>query len=561
MLTVQRSTEAGTPEFRIFRIDDPFAATISGLSIHNGRSTKFSGGGISNHGYLTIIACLISGNSTTNGGGAIFNNGGDPGAYLSITNCTISGNSAVDGNLGGGGIFDGGGSVIVTDSTISGNSGGNGGGGGIFTYGAVDIFNSTISGNSADNGLGGGIYFTRGLYVTNSTVCNNTASEGGGVKGTLGTAIHVRSTIVAQNNATTSPDVSAQVYSLGYNLIGDPTGAFINGSLVGNQLNVDPLLDVLQYNGGATQTHALLPGSPAINKGLSAGLVTDQRGFIRPIGSGKVGDGSDIGAFEVQPTTGVSANLGNISTRLRVETGANVLIGGFIVSGTQPKRIIVRAIGPSLPIVGALVDPVLELRDSSGGIIASNDNWRSHEAEIIATGIPPSNDLEAALVATLPANNSAYTAVVSGAANTTGIGIVEVYDLDSTVDSKLANISTRGFVATGDNAMIGGTIVTGSNPGNVLVRAIGPSLLDVGVSNPLPDPLLELHDASGTLIASNDNWRSGDQEFEIIATGIPPTDNLESAVLANLSPGAYTAIVSGVDNVTGVGLVEVYQLH
>jgi hypothetical protein len=265
--------------------------------------------------------------------------------------------------------------------------------------------------------------------------------------------------------------------------------------------------------------------------------------------------------FTPTPTpSGTPSVVGNISTRLRVETGDNVLIGGFIVTGTQPKRVIVRAIGPSLSsfFPGALADPVLELRDSSGVLIRSNDNWRSdQEAEIMATTIPPSNDLEAAIVATLPANSSAYTAIVRGVNNGIGIGVVEAYDLDRTVDSKLANISTRGFVQTGDNVLIGGLIVLGQNPLRVIVRAIGPSL---PVQGALADPTLELHDGSGTLLASNDNWRS-DQEAEIIATTIPPTNNLESAIVRNLAPGNYTAIVRGVNSTTGVALVEAYGLN
>jgi hypothetical protein len=252
--------------------------------------------------------------------------------------------------------------------------------------------------------------------------------------------------------------------------------------------------------------------------------------------------------------------LGNISTRLQVETGDNVLIGGFIVTGTQPKRVIIRAIGPSLSslFTGVLADPILELRDSSGGLIRSNDNWRSdQEAEIIATTIPPSNDLESAIVATLPANNSAYTAIVRGVSNGTGIGVVEAYDLNQAVDSKLANISTRGLVQTGDNVMIGGLIVLGQNPLRVIVRAIGPSL---PVPGALGDPTLELHDGNGALIASNDNWRS-DQEAEIIATTIPPSNDLESAIVRNLAPGNYTAIVRGVNGTTGVALVEAYGLN
>jgi uncharacterized delta-60 repeat protein len=258
------------------------------------------------------------------------------------------------------------------------------------------------------------------------------------------------------------------------------------------------------------------------------------------------------------PTPIPSTILGNISTRLKVETGDNVLIGGFIVTGTQSKKLIARAIGPSLPVAGPLADPSLELRDSSGALIRSNDNWRSdQEAEIIATGIPPGSNLESAIVATLPANGSAYTATMRGVNNGTGIGLVEAYDLDRTVDSKLANISTRGLVQTGDNVLIGGLIVLGQNPLRVIVRAIGPSLSLPGA---LADPTLELHDGTGALIASNDNWRS-DQEAEIIATGIPPTNNLESAIVRNLAPGNYTAVVRGVNNASGVALVEVYALQ
>jgi hypothetical protein len=234
------------------------------------------------------------------------------------------------------------------------------------------------------------------------------------------------------------------------------------------------------------------------------------------------------------------------------------LIGGFIITGTQPKKVIIRAIGPSLPLAGALADPVLELRNSSGGLLASNNNWRSdQEAEIIATTIPPSNDLESAIVATLPANNAAYTAIVRGVDNGTGIGVVEAYDLDRAVDSKLANISTRGSVQTGDNVLIGGLIVVGQNPLRVIVRAIGPSLPTPGA---LGNPTLELRDGSGALIASNDNWRS-DQQAEIIATGIPPSNDLESAIVRNLAPGNYTAIVRGVNGTTGVALVEAYGLN
>ena len=258
--------------------------------------------------------------------------------------------------------------------------------------------------------------------------------------------------------------------------------------------------------------------------------------------------------------------LANISTRLVVGTGNNVAIGGFIVTGTQPKKVIVRAIGPSLPITGALANPTLALYGPGGVLIASNDNWRStQEAEIIASTVSPTNDLEPAIVATLPASPTGigYTAVMGGVNNTTGIGLVEAYDLDPAANSKLANISTRGQVQTGNDVMIGGVIVVGTEAQKVIVRAIGPSLGTAGVTGALQDPTLELHNSDGTLIASNDNWRDT-QEAEIIATGVPPTNNLESAIVATLpaSPSGlgYTAIVRGVNGTTGVALVEFYAL-
>jgi hypothetical protein len=250
--------------------------------------------------------------------------------------------------------------------------------------------------------------------------------------------------------------------------------------------------------------------------------------------------------------------LGNISTRLKVETGDNALIGGFIVTGTQPKRVIVRAIGPSVSVPGALADPILELH--AGVLVISNDNWRTggQQAEIMATGLAPGNDLESAIVATLPANGAVYTAVVRGANDGTGVGLVEVYDLDNAADSKLANISTRGLVQTGDNVMIAGTIVLGQAPERVLVRAIGPSL---NLPGKLADPTLELRDGDGVLLAANDNWRT-DQEIEIMATGAAPTNDLESALISTLpaNGAVYTAIVRGVNDTSGVALVEIYAL-
>ncbi|PYJ06843.1 MAG: hypothetical protein DMF06_17260 [Verrucomicrobia bacterium] len=257
------------------------------------------------------------------------------------------------------------------------------------------------------------------------------------------------------------------------------------------------------------------------------------------------------------PAAAQPVRLANISTRLAVGTADRVLIAGFIVTGSQPKRILVRGLGPSLPVNENLADPTLELHDSSGAIVAANDNWKdTQQDELQATTIPPGSDYESALVKIL--NPGAYTAVLAGKGQTTGIGLVEVYDLDLLLDSKLANISTRGFVDQGDNVLIAGTIVFGGTSANVLFRALGPSL--PGVPNALQDTTLELHDSQGGIVASNDNWRDT-QAAEIKATTIPPPDPREAAILRQLAPGAYTAIVRGRNNITGVALVEAYHLN
>ena len=248
---------------------------------------------------------------------------------------------------------------------------------------------------------------------------------------------------------------------------------------------------------------------------------------------------------------------------MQVLTDSNVLIGGFIVTGSAPKNVIVRAIGPSLGnfgVQGALANPTLELHEPDGTVI-SNDDWKDdQQADIEATGLAPSDDLESAIVGTLAPG--LYTAIVAGKNGTTGIGLVEAYDLDQPVDSELANINTRGFIDTGDNVMIGGFIIglDGFGDGTVLVRGIGPSLTDFGVPGALQDPTLELHDASGNTLTTNDDWKET-QQTEIEATGLAPSDDRESAILSTLAPGAYTAIVRGALDTTGVGLVEVYHLE
>ena len=232
------------------------------------------------------------------------------------------------------------------------------------------------------------------------------------------------------------------------------------------------------------------------------------------------------------------------------------MIGGFIVEGSTPKKVVIRGLGPSLTLTGALADPVLSLYDSSGKQIATNDNWTTNRIAILGTQLAPTSERESAILTTLAPGS--YTAIVQDHNNQPGLALAEIYDLDA-AHSALANISTRGQVGAGDDVMIGGFIVGGKNPTNLLVRALGPSLSKSGITSPLSDPVLEIHDASGALITSNDNWRTS-QQSEIAATGIPPTNDLESAILLTVNPGSYTAIVHGKTYGVGVALVEVYNL-
>jgi hypothetical protein len=247
----------------------------------------------------------------------------------------------------------------------------------------------------------------------------------------------------------------------------------------------------------------------------------------------------------------------NISTRAMVQTGDNIEIAGLIVRGTNPKKVLLRGLGPSLKVPGALQNPVLAIYNRVGAMITSNDDWAdSQQNEIKATGLAPTDDREAALLMNLIPDS--YTIQLRGAQDGTGVGLVEVYDL-AAPGSELINISTRGVVGTGDNVMIAGFIV-GPDTGrgsHILVRGIGPSLSSV--PDRLSDPVLELHDGNGGLLASNDDWKTN--EAEIKATTIPPTDDRESALVADLAPGTYTAIIRGKNGSTGVGLVEFYNLH
>lgn len=572
-----------------------------------GGSGSGSGAGLSNNssGALNVTNSTLSGNMTFTGtGGGILNNG--PGT-LTVTNCTFTGNR---GNSGGG--ISAGGTLVVTGSTFSGNmavgaagehngdSGFDGRGGAISNGGTGDVSNCTFVGNSAaggagfnasgGDGRGGAISNINGSFtfkLANCTITGNTTAGGTGSKTggtfaggieTTGPTATIKSSIIAQNSAANGPDVRGPFASAGFNLIGkinDSTGFTAATDQTGTSAApIDPKLDPngLQNNGGFTQTVALVLNSPAIDKGSSSGLsvnlTTDQRGTGFPrvlddsaIANAAGGDGADIGAFELQ--TGQPTKFANISTRLAVQTGDNALIGGFIFTGTQPKKVILRALGPSLNLPGQLSNPTLELYQGST-LLASNDDWQNQPAAdrqaVIDSTIPPPNDFEPALVRTLAANGTGYTAIVRGANNGTGIGVVEAYDLDRLIDSKLANISTRGFVQTGDNVLIAGTIILGNAAQKIMVRALGPSL---SVPGKMADPILELRDQNGGLVEGNDNWVDSPNKQAIIDSTIPPADDKESAIVQTLpaSGASYTAIVRGVNSTIGIAVVEVYALQ
>ena len=323
-----------------------------------------------------------------------------------------------------------------------------------------------------------------------------------------------------------------------------------------------------------------------LRKVTLAGVVTTLAGRGPTFSADGVGDAASFGSLNSMVSDSVAnryivdgsstiriasstlkAQSLNVSTRLQVLENENVLIGGFIIGGTSRKNVILRALGPSLAaydVHGVLTDPVLELFDAGGHLIASNDNWKlnsqtgtSQQAAVEATTLAPGNDFEAALIATLDPQQG-YTAVVRGSHGETGIATVEFYDLSSSSAAALANISTRGFVESGDKVMIGGFILGGNNgTGKVVVRALGPSLAQAGIANPLGNPNLELYNGNGQIIASNDDWEINGTA--ILATGLQPTNNLESALLVSLPAGAYTAVVQG-HNESGVALVEVYNL-
>ncbi|MEP7071150.1 MAG: hypothetical protein ABI839_02060 [Verrucomicrobiota bacterium] len=318
---------------------------------------------------------------------------------------------------------------------------------------------------------------------------------------------------------------------------------------------------------------------PSINGPLQRGRPeTNQVYVVNVNGTGLTqlrgnGNGTPAWSRTALSTGTKSGSLNNISTRLEVLSGNNVGIGGFIIGGTGPKKVLLRGIGPSLAqfgVPGVLADPMLSLHTQDAQkrdvLIATNDSWKinpqngqSQLAALAATGKAPTSDSEPAMIATL--NPGSYTVILSGKNNSTGNALLDAYDLSGGGTSLLTNISTRGFVSTGNNVLIGGFILGPSNSGaaTVLLRVIGPALGPFGINNFLADPTLELHNANGALLASNDDWQADAQAAQIPADRRPPNPK-ESALRRTLAPGNYTAIVRGKNNTTGVALVEVYYL-
>jgi hypothetical protein len=243
------------------------------------------------------------------------------------------------------------------------------------------------------------------------------------------------------------------------------------------------------------------------------------------------------------------------------------MIGGFIITGNTSKPVVLRGMGPSLasagiPAAEVLNDPVLELHGPLGSLITMNDNWKDspQRSQIEGTIFQPTDDRESVIVATL--QPGAYTVVLTGSRQTRGIGLVEIYDNGQGTDSALANISTRGFVQTGNNVLIGGFML-GGDPHNarIAVRGLGPSLAQFGLNNLLADPTLELHDANGTAMVSNDNWTDDPATAsQLFANGLAPQNGNESGIFTSLPPGQYTVILAGKNGGTGIGLVEIFNL-
>ena len=425
--------------------------------------------------------------------------------------------------------------------------------------GNVIAFNATQGvniepGNTGWQILGNSIFSNHGLGI----------SLGGrpDIALTTATANDPQDTDTGPNNLQNYPLVKSVNFTSGDVTIGGTLNSTPNTAFR-LEFFSDPSRDVSGFGEGKTflgSTNVTTNANGNASYSATFPIVAQNEPVITATATDAAGNTSEFSAA-------FASRLQNISTRMPVLTSDKVLIAGFIITGSGPKNVLIRGLGPSLAdlnISGVLADPTLELH---GDASASNDNWKDAQRTAIeATGIPPKDDAESAILATL--NPGSYTAVLAGKDGGTGVGLVELYDLSVSSGSILANLSSRGFVDVNDSVMIGGFIVgpQGTGAATVLLRALGPSLTNSGVQNALSDPTLELHDGNGTTIATNDNWKVDDatgtsQEAAIEATSIPPSDPRECALLRTLTPGNYTAIVRGKNNTTGVASVEIYNLQ
>jgi hypothetical protein len=399
--------------------------------------------------------------------------------------------------------------------------------------------------------------------------------------GTLGAAGEGNATATAISGGTFG-SATAKLIVLGFTLTNRSYTYSLTGQLSANQFfgnaisaatarlatGNSPIFEVVSQPLGdsviLSETGTLPPGTYTFSVIVSAAA----QGSLASTAASTSGANFNFAlAPLLTPTPSPGPRPINLSTRMQVLSADHIGIGGFIIAGTVPKRMLLRAVGPSLAqfgITDVMGNPVMGLHGQINTIV--NDNWKvrfegtSQQAEIEATGIPPTNDLESAILATLAPGT--YTAVVNGDNSASGLTLVELYDLDQSAQSKLANISTRAFVGTGANVVIGGFILGGHDGDtNIILRAIGPSLVGSGVPDALADPTLELRDSNGALVIRNDNWADDPSQAAIIsAAGLAPTNALESGIAVTLSAGSYTAVLAGLNNGTGVGLVEIYHV-
>lgn len=569
--------------------------TITNSTI-DGNSVGSSGGGITNYGTLRLISSTVSNNTafgTHDGVAWNTESGGiDNNATLNITNSTFSANTAVNG-----GAIVNFGALTVTNTTFSGNTATNGGGiANSSASASCDLTNTILKGGasganisnsngtitshgynlSSDNGAGfltatgdqinidpmlGPLQANGGPTLTHEPLTNSPAIEGGdpdftpppvydqrgfGYSRVFGGHIDIGSvevqpaftpsptpTATATATSTTTPTATATATST-------PTAtatATVTPTATATA-TVTPIATATSTP-TATATATVTPTTTATASATAAPSPTPLPSPAHPV---------------------------NISTRSRVEPGDHALIGGFIITGNKPKKVVLRGLGPSLSnfsLEDVLADPTLVLNASTGASIFQNDNWQDDSAqasELSAMGLALHDSRESGIVVTL--QPGAYTAILAGKDQDAGVGLVEIYDADSGTASQLANISTRGFVRTGDQVMVGGFILgNGGANATVALRGIGPSLVQFGLSSVLADPILELRDSNGALLITNDNWEDDVISAEqLSAHGLAPSHSLESGIFAMLPPGAFTAILSGKGGGVGIGLVEIYRV-